>query len=333
MTEEKWTLEEFYTELFNFCFPINYRMQMRKKLNHTFQKDKTVNQYAFELEEIYNMIGGYSQRDKVIKLWNDKLNPEISSQAWRKVLAAAEIIEIAESVNGASKESKTNSYSGSVLPSNKRKEHRRKSHKNSKDSSRGGSIIHASGSQPRPPSVRKNSNPRYPSKDNRSQFSRGRGGCPRFGSTPRRDFVKKEPVDYGLPDKEKAARLAEGRCFGCNEIGHLGRNSPHRNSVKHIGNKPPGVSNFIMELVGESLPSDSNSAEVLDSLPLRHVSFKNCEETDLFPSSSLSRPDWMRLSEQKPRNKIGDAFARGTGKFAWQLACVACMPMSLRELA
>ena len=52
MTEEKWTLEEFYTELFNFCFPINYRMQMRKKLNHTFQKDKTVNQYAFELEEI-----------------------------------------------------------------------------------------------------------------------------------------------------------------------------------------------------------------------------------------------------------------------------------------
>jgi len=61
MTEEKWTLEEFYTELFDFCFPINYRMQMRKKLQHTFQKDKTVNQYAFELEEIYNMIRGYSQ--------------------------------------------------------------------------------------------------------------------------------------------------------------------------------------------------------------------------------------------------------------------------------
>ena len=87
-----------------------------------------------------------------------------------------------------------------------------------------------------------------------------------------------------------------------------------------------------MELVGESLPSDSNSAEVLDSLPLRHVSFENCEETDLFLSSFLSRPDWMRLSEQKPRNKIGDAFAMGTGKFAWQLVCIACMPMSLREL-
>ena len=28
LTEEKWTLEEFYTELFNFCFPINYWTQM-----------------------------------------------------------------------------------------------------------------------------------------------------------------------------------------------------------------------------------------------------------------------------------------------------------------
>jgi hypothetical protein len=60
MTEEKWTLEEFYTELFNFCFPIDYQMQMRKKLNHTFQKEKSVNQYTFELEEIFNMIRGYS---------------------------------------------------------------------------------------------------------------------------------------------------------------------------------------------------------------------------------------------------------------------------------
>lgn len=137
-------MEEFYTELFNFCFPIDYQMQMWKKSNHTFQKEKSVNQYAFKLEEIFNMIGGYSQQDKVIKLWNgfrcsiqaafynNKLNPEISS--WRKVLAATEIIEIAEKVNGPSKEGKTDTYSGSVVPSNKGKRHYGKSKKNSKDS-------------------------------------------------------------------------------------------------------------------------------------------------------------------------------------------------------
>ena len=98
---------------------------MQKKLDHLFQKEKSMNQYAFELEEIYNMIRGYSQQDKVIKLWNgfccsiqaalwnDKLNLEISS--WKKVLVAAEIVE---SVNHTSKESKTNPYLG-ILPSNK----------------------------------------------------------------------------------------------------------------------------------------------------------------------------------------------------------------------
>ena len=220
-------------------------------------------------------------RDKVIKLWNgfrrsiqaalwnEKLNPEISS--WRKILAAAEIIEIAESVNGNSKESKADSYSGSVLPSNRGKRHHEKSYKKSRDTSgtsRRGTSNNASGSRPTPPSVQREFHLRPPPKDNRSQQFRGRGGHSRFNSTPRREFVKKEPVDYGLPDKEKATRLADGRCFGCNETGHLARNCPKRSSVKHTGNKPPGISTFNMELIEENLPSDSNSAEVLDSLPL-----------------------------------------------------------------
>ena len=29
MNEEEWTLPQFYTELFNYCFPVDYRMQMR----------------------------------------------------------------------------------------------------------------------------------------------------------------------------------------------------------------------------------------------------------------------------------------------------------------
>ena len=183
MMEEKWTLEEFYTELFNFCFPIDYWMQMWKKLNHTFQKEKSVNQYAFELEEIFNMIGGYSQWDKVIKLWNgfrhsiqaalynDKLNPEISS--WRKVLAAAEVIEIAEKINGPSKEGKTDSYSGSVVPSNKGKKHHEKSKKNSKETFQGSSNNHASGSCLTPLPVRKNSSHWFSSRDNCSHSSQG----------------------------------------------------------------------------------------------------------------------------------------------------------------
>jgi len=131
-----------------------------------------------------------------------------------------------------------------------------------------------------PPPIQKGSFPRH-SRDNRSQSSHSRGGHSRFGSTPRCEFVKKEPVDYGLSEKEKAARLADGRCFKCNEPGHLGCNCPTGISVKHSGNKPPSVSNFNMEIIGENIPSDSNSAEVLDSLPLGHINFEDGNETDL----------------------------------------------------
>ena len=30
--EEEWTLRRFYNELFNYCFPVDYRMQLRKNL-------------------------------------------------------------------------------------------------------------------------------------------------------------------------------------------------------------------------------------------------------------------------------------------------------------
>jgi hypothetical protein len=106
--EEDWTLEEFYTELFNFCFPLNYRMQMRRKLDRAYQNEKSVSEYAHELEELFNMIGSIDEREQVVKfwkgckpviqkaLWRDGLNPEISS--WDEVIRKAEIIEISENV-------------------------------------------------------------------------------------------------------------------------------------------------------------------------------------------------------------------------------------------
>jgi len=106
--EEEWTLDEFYTELFNFCFPLNYRMQMCKKLDRAYQNDKSVSEYAHELEELFNMIGSIDEREQVVKfwkgctpiiqraLWRDGLNPDISS--WDEVTCKAEIIEISENV-------------------------------------------------------------------------------------------------------------------------------------------------------------------------------------------------------------------------------------------
>ena len=104
---------------------------------------------------------------------------------------AAEIIEIAESVNGTSKKGKTDSYSESFLPSNKWRKHQEKSQKNSKETSQGESSDDASEDQSFPSSTHKDLNPQYPSRDNCFQSSHGREGHPRFSSTPQREFVKK----------------------------------------------------------------------------------------------------------------------------------------------
>ena len=65
-----WTLQQFFEELFNYCFPINYRMKQCERLHHAFQHEKSVSNYCYELEELYNMIGTVDERDKVIRLWD-----------------------------------------------------------------------------------------------------------------------------------------------------------------------------------------------------------------------------------------------------------------------
>jgi len=104
-----WTLQQFFEELYNYCFPVNYRMEQRLMLKRCFQNDKKVSAYVHELEELYNMIGAVDKREKVIKLWyglrtsiqrelwRDLLNPETST--WEEVVDHASILEIAHSIS------------------------------------------------------------------------------------------------------------------------------------------------------------------------------------------------------------------------------------------
>ena len=94
--EDHWTVSQFYKELFNYCFPIDYRMQLRKTLAHCHQNDKTIAEYTHELQDLFNMIGSIPKQEQVLKFWNsacppiqkelwqNKLNPELLS--WREVV-------------------------------------------------------------------------------------------------------------------------------------------------------------------------------------------------------------------------------------------------------
>ena len=346
--EENWTLDEFYTELFNFCFPLNYRMQMRKKLDRAYQNEKSVSEYAHELEELFNMIGSIDEREQVVKfwkgckpviqraLWRDGLNPDVSS--WDEVTCKAEIIEISENVmdqrekKGGDSSSKKGGFSSNNSSSNKGK-----SSNSHSSSSRGPSSTPFRGSeQPSSSSNHRNNSRNDRSHSGRPPRGRGRGGG-NFSSRNLFERVKSEPRDTPkLSEKELAERRAVGLCFRCGGPDHISRNCPEGKSVNHTGNKPPGKTSFSVELgaIGEASES---SPEVLDSLPLGAIEFgedvSSCQcqkfshdfimcRRELYvnePRPSGNNFDWRRKIEvpepdwvdqgPTPRNFIGDCYA------------------------
>ena len=67
--EDKWSLRKFYSELFDYCFPVDFRMQMRRALARCHQNESSIAEYTHELQELFNMIGDIPDRDKVLKEW------------------------------------------------------------------------------------------------------------------------------------------------------------------------------------------------------------------------------------------------------------------------
>ncbi|RDB29688.1 Retrovirus-related Pol polyprotein from transposon opus [Hypsizygus marmoreus] len=254
-TSAEWDLQQFFSHMFNYCFPVDFRMRQREKLRRCFQNEKSVSEFTYELEELYNMIGVISERDQVIKLWDslipviqkglwrEGLNPEVSS--WDDVCDAAQVIEIAENIaegrgnrRGGLGRGGAGSSNGGGFPGGGGGGFPRGS----------GGGFHGSGTSDRRPSRPGYGRPRDDRGDRASGSQMGRGSGGRGGhvgsSTSSRSApVKKNTVQ--LSDKDKNELLAAGKCFRCREPGHLSRNCPLGNSFKSgRGGGPPGLAAF-----------------------------------------------------------------------------------------
>ncbi|KAE9400303.1 hypothetical protein BT96DRAFT_772713, partial [Gymnopus androsaceus JB14] len=97
---DKWQLPKFFEELFNYCFPLNYRNQQQVRLRHCYQDDRSVSEY-----NLFTLVGGIGKHERVIRLWDGfnqnihyelhhgKLNKEFHS--WNEIVYKAELIEMA----------------------------------------------------------------------------------------------------------------------------------------------------------------------------------------------------------------------------------------------
>ncbi len=179
-------------------------------------------------------------------LWQEKLHPEFSS--YKKVLRAAELVEVIASVGGnhmtdAKGKQKASASSGPSLNTNPKK-----------------------------------SGPHSESRDNHKKSWFGRHGkqtdkhCPNKPSSSKVHFLKPDncPSWKELSEKDKACYKSEGLCFRCGKSGHMTHQCPDGKFVPlEKKGAPPGLQSANMNI--EDLCSLAETTEDLHELKVRMI--------------------------------------------------------------
>ncbi|KAG6807382.1 hypothetical protein H0H92_007783 [Tricholoma furcatifolium] len=235
-----WKLDEFFSGLFNYCFPLDFRSKQRNRLRDFGQGKATVQDYMSDLEDMFIYVGDVSKREKTNKLFAGfrpsikrglylaKLDPELSK--WSAIVREAEYLERAEKVDVD--DHRNEHTSGKSYKSNQD----RKSSGNGESSSKGDKA--REGSHKGQFNAHKRSEDNDKSKTGTNDPKSGQGK--RHKNERTKNEGKKERTPKLSPEK-MAEYKAENRCFNCGEVGHFGRNCLSNKTAKASGSKPPGL--------------------------------------------------------------------------------------------
>ncbi|KAG6326111.1 hypothetical protein ID866_12978, partial [Astraeus odoratus] len=56
-TASRWRPTDFFQELFNYCFLVDFKIELRRKLQRCYRNDMSVCEYIYELNEMWNLLG------------------------------------------------------------------------------------------------------------------------------------------------------------------------------------------------------------------------------------------------------------------------------------
>jgi hypothetical protein len=82
-----YTLEDFFLDLFDFCFPANFRNKMRDQLNCCYQNAKPILEHITACEQLWRIVGLPNDQEKVVRFWRS-LRVDIQQELYRKDLDA-----------------------------------------------------------------------------------------------------------------------------------------------------------------------------------------------------------------------------------------------------
>ncbi|OBZ62662.1 Retrovirus-related Pol polyprotein from transposon 17.6 [Grifola frondosa] len=282
-----WTLCKMFIELFNYCFPVNFRQRMQEKLDAAHQGKRTVREFVYELKGLFLMVGYVPPEYKVrrlwfglngpiqAELWRARLTPETAS--WSEVQEVAEISELAHHASesalrrGQQTGSAHNTQPGSTNSGGHRSDERA-----------GRKPFHGGGerTRDRPSGATTNTSGRP------QQTKSSSSNAPINAAKPR------------LSDSERAELQAAGKCFLCREPGHMSRNCPTAGCIKsNQKGKAPGVSTFNVELDfagAERLRDLAETTATIEEIDVNmmHFDFGHSPLLCRPEHSSCVSPDW-----------------------------------------
>ncbi|KAG8937871.1 hypothetical protein FRC00_012123 [Tulasnella sp. 408] len=312
---KRWTVDNYLRALFNHCFPIHFRSEMRAKFNRCVQGSRTTREFLRELRTLGNRLPDIGDVQIRLQYWEGSnqylrvewaksgMDPESTTLAELEV--AAERFEMAETLKKGEdrRTSKPSRLSSAVEKSEKRADKKKE--------------------RPR----RWQNKPGQKIRWKKSARETGTSET----SPPEKRYAKREKsgdVQEGKGKLSKARKdelRASNKCFHCEQVGHLAVNCPVKKTIR------PSVGAISLPSI-ETLHSSVNSISLFAmSAPTRVVAKRRrpSRQTDsspfgnpspssvvVSPPSDSSRSDLI----SNPAEMLGQpTAAHAAVRFGWEL--------------